>query len=172
MPNAPRPLDLQARETVFLVREAASTRKLPLPDVWQMEMVSTPEALLTAALRVATAKRFLLIVDEEDFSSSLELLKGRLTTEQLSRFGAIVIARDAGAFLKEHGGIADLLDVVPEKEMKKLLDIACLRAVRYLMQMENGGDRGAATARWKSSMKSSSRFPPSEIPSGFSRPSS
>src|SRR2546421_10271836 len=99
----PKHLEAQARQSVFIVREAPTLRKLQPPEGWPTETVTTDEELLAAIRRAHHAnQRFLVLAGETDYDHTLKVLKQRAGGETLARGGIVVVPREPETFLRSH----------------------------------------------------------------------
>lgn len=130
-------LDVYARQTLFLIKDAPETRKLTLPSEWQTATVYSVPELLQALLRAqAKGQRTVLLLSGDDFLETYDAVKQDGPVERNFRYGLVVLSDDGSQFLKERGHIADLLDVISEKDFRKATEFFFLRAVRLLFRAE------------------------------------
>lgn len=134
-------LEAQAQQSLIIVREAPSLKKLATPEGWPAEHVATDDELLSAIRRAHNAgRRFIVVAMEADFGHTMTVLRQRAGGETMARGGIVVVAKEPEAFLLTHGADPELLEVAAEKDLKKNVEIAALRAVRALVRAEEGGN--------------------------------
>jgi len=136
------PLESVARQTLFIVRESSSTKKLGLASTWQNISINSLEELLPSVSRgLEQGRRVIVILPEEDFNTALTAVKQKLSKDSLSRMGFLVVAKDAATLLRARHDITELLDATSEKELRRAVDFYCLRALRQLVRSEEKGNR-------------------------------
>lgn len=143
-----QPLDVSARQTLLLLKDAPETRRLNFPHVWQVETVTAISDLL-ARLSLAQAKgqRTLLVLSEDDFLETSTAVKNHGPVERHFRFGMLVLAHEGTDFIRERAAHADVVDIVSDKDFRKGLEFHLLRAVRQLVRSEERANQriGAKT---------------------------
>ena len=138
MPNS---LDTMMSQTLLLIKDGLSTRKMPLSTRWQTTTAITDEEMIIAVQRARdNDQRIVLIISEEEFEHCLHLLRKRILAEYYPRFGALVISTDPMKLLGTHSAAPELLDVVADKEWKKGFEIPLYRAMRQLLRNEAHGN--------------------------------
>lgn len=127
-------LDIHARDTLFLIFEGPTTKKLSQPKGLLIHPIGT-FAELTAHLSSAKSnnRRCLLVVDGENFSTLHSQLKQHGILNSMQRFGMLVVASDPTEFLHAEGGFADILDVVAERHFRKDVSFHLIKAIRHLV---------------------------------------
>jgi len=131
------PLETSARQTLFLVKDAPIFQKIDWPAGWQVQTFAGPE--LQAAVKVAQGKnqRMLLVVAEEDYLDTLQILKAAGAQGRRLRHGVVLIAADGTTLLQEKTLHQDVLDIILDKEFKKATEFHLLRSVRQLLRNED-----------------------------------
>jgi len=131
------PLETSARQTLFLVKDAPIFQKIDWPAGWQVQTIAGPE--LQAAVKVAQGKnqRMLLVVAEEDYLDTLQILKAAGAEGRRLRHGIILIAADGTTLLQEKTLHQDVLDIILDKEFKKATEFHLLRSIRQLLRNED-----------------------------------
>ncbi len=129
--------DIHARDTIFLVWEGPTTRKMECPKGLAIQFVGS-FAELTAHLSSAksTNRRCLLVVDADEFAAIRVQLKQAGIFATMFRFGVLAVAKDPSEFLRVEGGLGDALDVVAERHFRKDVEFQLLKGVRHLINYE------------------------------------
>jgi HD-GYP domain-containing protein (c-di-GMP phosphodiesterase class II) len=136
------PLEVYARQSHFIVKEGASTRKLTLPSPWTTTLVSTEiELLASIQQRYGKGRRQIVLLSEEEFQGTVAFLRNMVPKDALARIAVVVVSRDPEAFLGARHDSPELLDVIPEKDLKKTLLFHLLRVVRHLVRAEERGSQ-------------------------------
>lgn len=133
----PSSLESLARQSLFILKEGTRLKKIKIPPEWPSALVENDSQLVSCVQRGVDQNQFtLLILGEDDFSQCLHAVKQGLGKETLSRFGIVVVCRDADPFFEKYHSTTELLEIIPEKELKKNLDFQLLRALRHLLRGE------------------------------------
>lgn len=126
----------RARQTLFLVRESSLTRKLIFPKGWRYQLVPSRELFMaTVEAVLASDPRVVIVVAEEDFTSTVEVLKQKHKDDHL-RYGVVVLCEEPEKFLAEKGSFPELLDAISEKDARRQLEFHLVRALRHLCRSE------------------------------------
>lgn len=133
-----RDLSAYIEQTVFLVWGATSTRKLIFPKSWASILCRDRSHVLSELdSNLDSGKSVVILVSEGDFLSAVEILQRRerqqppSATSPLS--GIAVLSSRPDAFLEEKSSFKYLLDVLPEKDIRKYLPLYLLKTLRLLM---------------------------------------
>jgi len=134
MPNS---LDITARQTLFLLRGAGSTRKITFASDWQTREFHQQSELENYLEQARVQRqRAIVVVDEEGLPEVLAALRGKARPERAFRYGILLVAADPSERLKRDS-TPEILDVVSEKEFKKGgPELHLLRALRQLLRVE------------------------------------
>jgi HD-GYP domain-containing protein (c-di-GMP phosphodiesterase class II) len=130
-------LEDRARQSLFIIKDSSITRKLTLPPDWSMATALNPPQVVSCVQRGAQRGQFtLLILEESEFADCLQVVRQAISRESLARFGILVISADPNLFFREHQGIPELLEIIPEKDIKRSSEFHLLRALRHLLRGE------------------------------------
>lgn len=129
-----RDLELRARQSVFLVREGATKRKLTFPSGWNSPAFSTADQLIKE-LRAAEAQRQLVVVvlNERDFPATQKTVQETVGTHGLG-VTLLVVSEAPDAFLKKHEDAPEIFDVLTESALRGSLKFHLQRAIRDLVR--------------------------------------
>jgi len=130
-------LEVSARQTLFLVKDAPSLQKVTWPGSWQIQhSVTAPDLQLALQKAQSKNQRTIVVLSEEDYLETLQVLKAVGAMERRFRFGLIIVASEGTTLLRDQNLHPEVLDILSDKEFLRATEFHLLRSVRQLWRNE------------------------------------
>lgn len=135
-------LEATARQTHFVVREGAFTKKVTVTFDWRLTRIEH-ESELDKQLQLALSQnlRTVIVVSEEDLRDTARAVRARLGSAFGHRVGILVVAKDPAKIFESGHEPFEFLDAIQEKDFRKSIDFYLRRAVRILLRAEDKAHR-------------------------------
>jgi HD-GYP domain-containing protein (c-di-GMP phosphodiesterase class II) len=131
-------LEVNLRQTLIVVKEGNNTRKVDIPKLWQGVRVFSPDQILGVFEKSAgQGRRLLVVLGEEDFDKTFQLMRLRAQKERAAVFGFVVVTSDPKNFIRRESLPVQFLDAITEKELKRDTEYHLVRALRQLNQIQS-----------------------------------
>lgn len=132
-----RPLTQQIEETVLVVKEGPSTKRIQWPENLHATFVNSKSQLISLVEQSQNeGKRILLLIEEFDYSEVLEEIRQFLLQRPGHPIGIVAMSAKPEEFFLTHSADPELLDTVAPSSLKKYSAYVLSKVMRQLIRKE------------------------------------